>query len=492
LSYPLLFYRLADRDLVSSHEARAAQDAQTILLDDAWGSPALFDRKTELQKPPLYYWLVALIGRLTAGQVDALAVRLPATLAALGGAFVILALGILRGRPWAGFVAAAALLTMVRYTWLGRVGRIDMPLTLATAAALTSFYQVYRKNQDASGTACWRWLLVMYLAIAVAALLKGPIGVVLPLGVIACLLLVEKRLLAPWNIKSWWHLVQSYGLWWGMILIILVAGPGFVWLNAKTGGEFFQVFFWKHNIQRGFGGGTLAAHPWWFYGPRLVIDLAPWSLLLPLTVWWYFRKGWWWDDPEARFGLVWLAAILVVLSLSRFKRADYLLPAFPGAALFLGCAIERWWPTTTRKRLLASLVGGLGLVSILGWGAFLIFVEPVRAGDHDQNHFAREIRRRAPAPQLILFFRTENHTLAFHTGRPIDTILEWENLDSWAARPEIYYVVMPSQYAAQWRDHLKKGSLLEVMKSQVLGGSAHADPLVLLRTHPEAAPFPEQ
>src|SRR5438094_8663458 len=58
LTSPLIFYRLADRDLWSSHEARAAQDAQTI-LDDSLGLPRLFDGRLELQKPPLYYWLVA-------------------------------------------------------------------------------------------------------------------------------------------------------------------------------------------------------------------------------------------------------------------------------------------------------------------------------------------------------------------------------------------------------------------------------------------------
>src|SRR5216684_3865939 len=51
----LFFYRLADRDLWSSHEGRAAQDAQTILNDHRWGLPRLFDGKAELQKPPFYY-----------------------------------------------------------------------------------------------------------------------------------------------------------------------------------------------------------------------------------------------------------------------------------------------------------------------------------------------------------------------------------------------------------------------------------------------------
>src|SRR5262245_54285341 len=58
----LFLFRLGDRDLWSSHEGRAAQDAQTILEDGNWGLPHLFDRKyVDLQKPPLYYWLVAAV-----------------------------------------------------------------------------------------------------------------------------------------------------------------------------------------------------------------------------------------------------------------------------------------------------------------------------------------------------------------------------------------------------------------------------------------------
>src|SRR5438874_5216092 len=74
----LFFYRLADRDLWNSHEGRAAQDAQSMLDQGDWGMPRLYDGEPEMQKPPLYYWLVAAIAQLRAAPVDAWAVRLPA------------------------------------------------------------------------------------------------------------------------------------------------------------------------------------------------------------------------------------------------------------------------------------------------------------------------------------------------------------------------------------------------------------------------------
>jgi hypothetical protein len=126
----------------------------------------------------------------------------------------------------------------------------------------------------------------------------------------------------------------------------------------------------------------------------------------------------------------------------------------------------------------------------MGWPAYADWVAAKAARNQGFPQFAAEIRRRAPVPQLILFFRTEAHALAFHVGRPIDTLLEWENLEVWATRPEIYYVVMPASYARDWPRQLKHGELEEVLRSSILAGAYHDDPLVLLRTHSDPGPPP--
>src|SRR5436853_7142576 len=94
----LFFYGLGDRDLWSSHEARAAQDAQRILDEGDWLTPRLFDDQVELQKPPLYYWLAATIGHWR-GCVDAVAVRLPTALAGLVTVLIVFGVLAWRGRP---------------------------------------------------------------------------------------------------------------------------------------------------------------------------------------------------------------------------------------------------------------------------------------------------------------------------------------------------------------------------------------------------------
>jgi 4-amino-4-deoxy-L-arabinose transferase-like glycosyltransferase len=503
----LLFFRgLSERDLWSSHEGRAAMDAQALLDDGIDTMPRLFDGRAEVQKPPLYYWLVALAARAARTDVDAWAVRLPSAVAGLAGVLLLFGFAARRGRPVTGFVAAVVLATALHYTWLARVGRIDMPLTLTTAVALLAFNCA---GDEAPPRRRLRNLMIAYLALAAGLLLKGPIGAVLPLGVAGAWLLLNREVPRPWHVGAWIRLPHRYGAWWGLPLVALIVGPVYLWANARTGGEFFRVFLWHHNVERGFGGSeVLRAHPWWFYFPHLVADFLPWSLFLPVAAWAFARRGWWRDDPEARFGLVWLVTILLLLSAARFKRADYLLPAFPGAALFLGCAVERW-----RRPAVLLGVGSVAAACAAGWWLYLDHDLRTREPARDSTAFAEAVRRVAPAPQPILFFRTEAHAAAFHVGRPLALFVEWEKLDAWAARPEPAYVVMPARVAAECHRFVHSGRLEEVLREPAPGsaydnwqlpewlparwrrdlerfqaGEGHERPLVLLRTVPPREP----
>ncbi|HEV3205131.1 MAG TPA: glycosyltransferase family 39 protein [Gemmataceae bacterium] len=499
----LFFYRLADRDLWSSHEGRAAQDAQSILNDQSWGLPRLFDKKVEMQKPPLYYWLVAGIAGLRGTPVDAWAVRLPAALAALGGVVAVFGFLFMRGRPVTGVVAAVILATAVHYTALARTGRIDMPLTFAVAISLFGFYLGHYGRKVGLNKGDWPsslaprpsslaprpWFLPAYTAIAVAILLKGPIGLVLPLTVAGVFLLFEREIPPPWDFKPWLRWLNELGFWWGLPLVVGLAAPWFIWANRQTEGSFFAMFFQHHNLERAFGGSLgdhkLRAHEWYLYGPYLAGYFLPWSLLLPIAGWYWWRRRKEFLDPEARFGLTWLLTVVFVLSCVGFKRPDYLLPAFPGAALFLGCVAERWYRNAQWRR---RLVVGFQLVvagCLVGWFLHLNVFLPAREPSREYHRFAAAIRRYVPPPGLVLFFRTEAHALAFHLGPEIDTFLEWENLAIWTARPGCHYIVMPEACAREWSKYVTSGRLEEVVKStDFVGAGQRERPLVLMRTCP--------
>jgi len=440
----------------------------------------LYDGRLELQKPPLYYWLVAAIAHLRGGTVDAWAVRLPAAGAA---SFCVLAvlLGLGRGqrRTLAGLLAAAMLATAVHFTWLARIGRIDMPLTLSVTLALGGFYLA--RGRD-------RWsrlslLSLAYLAIAAGVLLKGPIGLVLPALVMIAHIALERGLPSPKRWRDWMNSLGELGVWWGIPLVVVLTLPWFLWVNLHTHGEFFHVFLWHHNIERGLGGSRLRANPWWFYLPQFVGDFLPWSLLLPPAVWWVHRRGYWHGDAEARFGFTWFISVLLVLSCARFKRADYLLPAYPGAALFLGCIGERWLqglaskPRRVALRCAATLTGVMALLWVVRVEWQLPANEPYR----DYQAFAAQVRNLAPCPEEIIFFRTEAHPLAFHLGRPLAIVVQWGELNARLLQPGTHYIVTPPQYAKECAQYLQNVRLENVVRNTDLANGEHEHPLVLLR-----------
>ncbi|MCS7045190.1 MAG: glycosyltransferase family 39 protein [Gemmataceae bacterium] len=465
---------LGDRDLASSHEARAGQNGVSILETGCWLLPRLFDEQLELQKPPLYYWLVAVIG-WCAGAVDAWVVRLPAALASLGCAALVLGWSWRRGRFAEGVVAAGILTTCCHFTHLARIGRIDMPLTLCVTAALLSFYA-------SSGWFAW-W--VGCLAVAAGILLKGPIAAAL-VGIV----LMVSRIADP----RWCRVGSTAGTdglghpspwrWLGAtVLIAALAAPWFVWANYATAGRLWDVFFVYHNFERGFGSATLAAHPPWFYAVRLLVDTLPWSLAVPVAVALAWRRGWWRDDPWCRFGWMWFGAIFILLSLLRFKRADYLLPAYPGLALFLATVAVRWWREQIATWCHWAAPLGFAVVVLVyaaGWGTYLAWEDrswPYRSA-------AERIRGQAGVDTPVIFFRAELHPLAFHLGRPLGSVREWENLEVWAREPRPIYFVMPEEYAATWPEHLVSGRLQLVFRLGDWLTGKHDRNLVVLRNVP--------
>ena len=483
LCYPLFFYGLGDRDLWSSHEARSAQNAQGILDGGSWLLPRLFDGRVEMQKPPLFYWTVSVIGIVSGGELTPFLVRLPA---ALAGLLLVLAVHEVlrrRGRPEAGLLAGVMLSTMLRFTWISRVARIDMPLSFSIGLALMAFYLGCRARERDAWWVSRRWWLLGYFAIAVALLLKGPIGLILVAVGAGAYLLCERRHLGA--------ALLSFA--WGLPLVLTIVGPWYWLANESTQGEFAQEFLWRHNLQRGLGGDEQLdshVHPCWYYLFHLGADIFPWSLVLPWTVWQSWRQRLWRKDAELAFGALWFLGMLFFLSMMKYKRPEYLLPAYPGLAIWFGGYFS---PKHSQRgnelnqvptRWLVPGVVSLAIAMSVGWIVYIGWVMPKLEPARELRSFAYEARQRVPQPGLILIFRVDSHALVYHLGRPTERLWEWENLDIWACQPTKMYVIMPQSWAGQWQEFLEAGRLYPVLTTDDVAGMPHEDKLVLFCTQP--------
>ena len=336
----LLLVQLGEPDLWAPDEPRYGQIAEELrsLEHGATGAILLhLDGVPYTQKPPLYFWLAALAG-VPGGRVGEAAARLPSALAGIAVVWLVVRWGAAALGKWTGWLGAALLLTSVEFARVARRAQLDVLLTLFEVAALAAFWQIRADPRRRK-----RWIAVLHGAMGLAVLTKGPVGVLVPLLVIAAHLAWERRLrelpalLPPWALA----LSLGPGLAW-LAVAAALAPPGF--LEEAVGSNLLGRFF----------AGTSHARPFFYYLVQLPLNALPWTLLWPAVVW-SARRGAFTDaaDPRAparRFLVAWIAATFVFFSISAGKRGLYLLPCFPALALLCADAVEqlrrehREWP----------------------------------------------------------------------------------------------------------------------------------------------------
>jgi hypothetical protein len=242
------------------------------------------------------------------------------------------------------------------------------------------------------------------------------------------------------------------------LVLPVVAGavaclPWFLEADARTHGKFTEEFFWLHTWGRGMGGTRLREHPWWLYLVQGPFEALPWSLLLvPALVWAVRKRG---DATPARRdaldGIIWLVAITGVLTAARFKRMDYLIPAFPAAAWVVAC----WWEARQMSLGLAwrrwergGLVAAMALVAA-GWCFHIEWALPFDNRQRDLAAMARSINDQVPGDETPVFFQLEQHELAYWLNRPLRTRIGWPELASETDSTGAAWVVTPRQRLAE-------------------------------------------
>lgn len=311
-------------------------------------------------KPVLIYWLIGLASAGLPAAVDplgSLAACLPSALATMA---VMLALAVTvrldRGAAATAPLAAglAFALSPLVLVW-GRVSVSDPLLTACVALALLGFWRAYADPHSRRPWLAW-------VALGLAVLTKGPVGLLLPLLVL---------LVFAWLQRDAGGLARAIHPASGLALTLAVALPWYLIVWQREGGAFVQSFFGYHNLQRFTQVVNHHAGPWWFYLPVLALASFPVLplLLLGLTC---GARGLRRREPLRaaeslpRFAFCWLVVVLVFFSLSATKLPSYLLPGLPAMALLV--ALADGPPPLLRSGrlgtlLLMVLLGGVLLAS---------------------------------------------------------------------------------------------------------------------------------
>jgi 4-amino-4-deoxy-L-arabinose transferase-like glycosyltransferase len=313
-------------------EGNNAQCAHEMLDADNWVIPT-FNYQLRVDKPALLYWLQ--IGAYRCFGVNEFAARLPSALAALLAVLLTYELGrALFGRA-AGLLAGVVLASAAAFCAAAHFANPD---ALLNACTVLTFFCGWRTFQRPSAG----WFLATGVAVGLAVLAKGPVGVVLPAAAAGLFALVSGR----WR----WLLDLRHGL--TVLAGFLVAGPWYIWVAVDTKAEWLLGFWLHHNWERatrtleGHGGGG------WYYLPVLVLGLLPWSVFLGPTLWYSVRDWRQAPDPQRRqahlFLWCWFAVYFVFFSLAGTKLPNYILPLYPAAAILTAHFLDEWRRGTVR------------------------------------------------------------------------------------------------------------------------------------------------
>jgi 4-amino-4-deoxy-L-arabinose transferase-like glycosyltransferase len=331
-------YHTADRPLFTAHEARAACVARNMLESAAWPAdrpdPWLVpqfsaDAESGLnyQKPPLYYWAVAAVsGPL--GRVTNLTVRLPSAVSMILLVVITYYLGKAVVSRRAGLLAALVILSTPKLLWWSRAAILDPMLVACVAGSILFFYRAHRGLGG-------RWQYWLFWALAGLGTLVKATSLVIPLMAAGLYILSRVRE------DGLWAQVRALKPVSGPLVLLAVAAPWHVAAHVATGGEFSRIYWGIHVFGRATGTSVFEDNtdPW-FYLAVLPRDLFPWIVFLPGAL----VQPWRAASREHRSRLMmpwlWFVGALVFFSAISFRKDEYMMVAFPAAAVLIGYFLD--------------------------------------------------------------------------------------------------------------------------------------------------------
>ena len=466
-----------------ANEAFYAQTPREMIEARDYVTPS-FNFQLRMNKPVLSYWNVAASYHLFG--VSEWSERLPI---AIGGLVIIATaygLGYLLGGTTAGLLAALVLAASPRVLLLARRIIIDVHITMWMSLILLFFAlsetRVERRRL---------YLSLMYVAAGFGVLTKGPVAVFIPAVVFFIYLASQKRL---GDIR---HMMLPAGA----VISLTIAVPWYFLLYREYGWEYIGAFIVGENLGRYATAVGEQSRGALFYVPVMLVDLFPWSLLIPASMWWAVRAKF--QNRVARLLVFWIATVVVFFSLSGTKEDLYILPIVAAEAALIGAmlsaAIEGpqparlamaataatacllvaagaglWWAFAVDVRYslsgvtleaTAAIAGGIAAIAMALRGKVLTASSAMATGvvviawcvvlctlpDFERykpvRPFAEVIRSRASVGAIVGSYKFALPSMVFYLHRPVMEVLLPDHLGAvFRSSSDIYFVMPESEY----------------------------------------------
>ncbi len=326
------------RDLWTPDEPREAEISREMMVSP--GVVPTLNGETFIEKPPLYYWVVAAANKLT-GDPSVIVAR---SISAIP-AFLTLLIVYLWGRKdfsrEVGLIACIGLATSIQFMVSSHWIMMDSLLMLFTTIAAWAASERLRERGNT------RALILFYSALLLALWTKGLIGPVLVAAGLLMYLVIRKSIAPIWSLRPFS----------GMVVIVLGVASIAGLIYFQSGYDALHEWFWVNQVQR-LTNPTYTGHkqPFYYYITAILVAVFPWWL----PFFRLFRLAQWRTLPQSGFeSRRYLASLvigmLIILSIASTKRSVYLLPVLPPLFLLLAVQAIEWWKTPA-------------ISSLKGWG----------------------------------------------------------------------------------------------------------------------------
>ncbi|MEA5514490.1 glycosyltransferase family 39 protein [Nodularia sp. UHCC 0506] len=350
-------WNLGSVGLIDETEPLFAEASRQMLVTGDWITP-VFNGETRFDKPALIYWCQAIAYSILG--VNEWSVRLPSAIASVG----IIGLTFYTvqwyfaqkdeleqvSRPirrnFTAFIAAAMLALNPEMIVWGRTGVSDMMLTGCMASALLCFFLGYAQTaetQPKSAASLFpnKWYLACYVLISGAILSKGPVGIVLPVLIMAAFMIYVGKIR---------EVLSEMRPFMGMLIIFGLSSPWYLLVTWRNGWDYINSFFGYHNIERFTEVVNGHSAPWYFYFLVVLLGFAPYSVYLPVAMakmkFWQ-RSHWLSQERSQQLGLfvcIWFISIFGFFSIAVTKLPSYLLPLMPAVAILVALLWSDFFP----------------------------------------------------------------------------------------------------------------------------------------------------
>jgi len=343
----LYFLNLGQWDLWNPDEPRYAQVAREMVQGGDW-ILMHSNGKIYADKPPLFFWVIALSSHLWQG-FSSFSVRFPSAFFGTLTVLLTFFLGKTLFSSRTGFFSGLILATSVQFAYLSTRANMDTTLTFFTTASLLCFFQWYRLGPDRpkkvkqaevevkveeKAKMTNLFIYGFYIGMALATLTKGPVGFILPLLVSLVYLALQKD----------WEGIKRMRLLTGMLLFASLVFAWYLPALLKGGRHYLDVTIFQHTLDR-YSKGLHHLKSFYYYFYIFPLVFLPWTFFLPGAIRYAVGKEMMKERKRFLLLLVWVVVILLFFSLSKGKRHIYLLPFLPSVSLMVG---KLWDAFTTQ------------------------------------------------------------------------------------------------------------------------------------------------